>query len=304
MPLKPFIDSESDFDDTDLLRTRLAHDGYLFFRRRLDPSAVQALRAAIVDILDMKGWLAPGSDPALAQPGPLLRREGDENWWDGYVAVQSLYEFHRLMHDPSIPELVGRLLDTEAFVHPRSIARITYPNSEYPTPPHQDFPHIQGTSDVFTAWIPFGDVSGEMGGLRVLPGSHKSGLQATVAAHGPGGLGVEADIDDHNWTTIDYEMGDVLLFHSLTIHYAPPNRSDTLRISGDARYQAVSDPVSASSLQPHCYPNVPSWTEITAGWPDNEPIRTPAGLRMIDPIAPTEVRVDESRLSEWMRGTG
>lgn len=131
--------------------------------------------------------------------------------------------------------------------------------------------------------------------------SHKSGLQTPIAAHGPGGLGVEADVEDHNWTTTDYEMGDVVLFHAFTVHYAPPNRSDSLRLSGNARYQAVGDPVSASSLQPHCHPNVPAWDQLTAGWPDIEPIRTPTALQLIDPTAPMEARASESRLTEWMR---
>ena len=61
--------------------------------------------------------------------------------------------------------------------HPRSIARIIFP--DYPastTPPHQDYVHIQATEAVWAAWIPLGDCPKEMGGLTLMPGSHRQGL--------------------------------------------------------------------------------------------------------------------------------
>jgi hypothetical protein len=52
---------------------------------------------------------------------------------------------------------------------------------------------------------------------------------------------ITADIDPeaHTWCTTDYEPGDVILFHSLTVHWAPDNNGDRLRISADYRYAAA-----------------------------------------------------------------
>ena len=36
--------------------------------------------------------------------------------------------------------------------------------AEYTTPAHQDYPNIQGTADVYTAWIPLMDCPAPTGG--------------------------------------------------------------------------------------------------------------------------------------------
>ena len=40
-----------------------------------------------------------------------------------------------------------------------------------------------------------------------------------------------------DWASASYRPGDVLVFHSLTVHWAPPNRGERLRLSCDYRYQ-------------------------------------------------------------------
>lgn len=299
VPLRPktLTDSSDAVANVPLLDERLTEDGYLFLGSLLNPRRVMNVRAQILDALEVHGWLEERSEPQEARPSKLIRREGDENWWLGYGAIQSLYDFHDLMHDKVLTTLVELLTDSQVVVHPRSIARVTYPASDYPTPPHQDFPLIQGSADVFTAWIPLGDISPEMGGLHILRGSHRGGLQAPIAAHGPGGLGVQADLDDDNWLTTNYRVGDVLLFHSLTVHYAPANRSDRLRLSADARYQRATDPIVAGSLLPHCHPNVASWDVLTSNWPDRRPLAVPENLTVVDQQAPMEAVAPESRIA-------
>ena len=42
----------------------------------------------------------------------------------------------------------------------------------------------------------------------------------------------------------DYQTGDVVLFHCLTLHKALPNTHlDVLRLSFDVRFQPASDPI-------------------------------------------------------------
>ena len=42
------------------------------------------------------------------------------------------------------------------------------------TPPHCDLVYMgRGTKQVFTMWVPYGDISLELGGLMILEGSHK-----------------------------------------------------------------------------------------------------------------------------------
>ena len=54
------------------------------------------------------------------------------------------------------------------------------------------------------------------------------------------------------WRTQDFKAGDVIVFHSLTMHCAFPNRTpDQVRISLDNRYQRRGDPIEPASMQPH-----------------------------------------------------
>ena len=73
---------------------------------------------------------------------------------------------------------------------PLSISRIMVPGTNFiPTPAHQDFIHIQGTKNVWTAWFPLGDCPRELGGLTVLVGSQADGLLTYHASTGRGRAG-------------------------------------------------------------------------------------------------------------------
>ncbi len=294
--MSAFRSSNDVLDKPEELRRRFEQDSYLFFRRLIDREKVAALRADILNAIGALGWLDEGTDPLDAVPGPLVRREADENWWEGYAAIQSLYDFHAFPHDETLLSVARAIVGERVLVHPRSIARVTYPNSENPTPPHQDFPLIQGASDVLTTWVPLGDITPEFGGLRILSGTHREGLKKVRPADGVGGVGVEVDENDPRWLTADYRMGDVLVFHAFSVHWAPANRADRLRLSADYRYQSLDDPVVEGSLLPHGHPATPDWSELTRGWPTTAPVDPPEPLRLVDLQPPFEAQAPASRL--------
>jgi hypothetical protein len=251
----------------DVLRQRLAEEGFLFFRDLLPASAVADVRAGVLEAIGREGWLATGSEPEDRLPGPVVVREGDDNWWAGYEAIQSLECFHRLAHAEPLVSLAENLLGGPVLVHPRKIARVTFPGSDYPTPPHQDFPLIQGTPDTLTCWLPLAKCTPEDGALRVLRRSPSSGLRLPEPTFGVGGVGVPVRrSEEDNWASASYRPGDVLVFHSLTVHWAPPNRGRRLRLSCDYRYQLVKERVVEGSLLPHYWPTIPGWEILAEGW--------------------------------------
>ncbi|MEY2468227.1 MAG: hypothetical protein QOF21_925 [Actinomycetota bacterium] len=275
---------------TDALRAQLASNGYLFFRSLIDPSAVSATRAAVLGALDECGWLADGSRRNDALPSDKVRREeanADPAFFDAYKAIQHLQAFHELAHTPSLIALMTRLVGEPLLVHPRKIARIGLPKDPYIVGAHQDFPLNHGSPDVLTAWVPLGDCPDEMGGLKVLAGSHRAGLRPVAAVPNVGGLKVAEPLDDApGWRTADFRAGDVLVFHSLTVHAAKANHTDRLRLSSDFRYQNASDPVAEGSLVPHYFPVVPGHDELTASWTATDAIATPDTLLVVDGFDP------------------
>ena len=184
-------------------------------------------------------------------------------------------------------DLARDLLGGPVLVHPRKIARVTFPGSEFPTPPHQDFPLIQGTPDVFTFWLPLAECSLQDGALRVLRRSPSAGLRPASADPGVGGVGVPVRPDEEqDWASASYRPGDVLVFHSLTVHWAPPNRGERLRLSCDFRYQLASDPVVEGSLLPHYWPTVPGWEVLTDGWSTTRWVMGPADPAITEMLPP------------------
>jgi hypothetical protein len=278
--MEEYRDSTPDLDRPDKLRTRLAEEGCLFFRGLIPSADVVTVRERTLRALDDAGWLEDGTDPRLAKPGPTVVNEGDEDFFDAYTLIQAAEPFHALAHHPRLRELAGRLVGDNLLVHPRKIARISFPhNPRGTTPPHQDFRYIQGTTDVFTTWLPLGRCPADLGGLKVLRGSHENGLMP-VHWNDERAVGIEVDVDpnDRDWASTEYEPGDVILFHSLTVHGAMPNHTGQIRLSADYRYQSAKDPLVGGTLKPHWYPKVPDWPELVADWRSLAPIETPGEL--------------------------
>lgn len=272
-----YRDSTPDLGKRDVLLRRLEDEGCLFFRRLLPSEDVRQTRERTLRALERVGWLAPDADPEDARPGSRVVNEGDEDFFDAYRDLQAGEVFHALAHQPALTGLMRTLVDDELLVHPRKIARISFPdNPRGTTPPHQDFRYIQGTTDVFTSWVPMGDCPQDLGGLRVLRGSHRNGLMpAKWNDEHTVGIEVDTDDDDPDWASTDYEPGDVIVFHSLTVHGAMPNRTGQLRLSADYRYQSAADPLVKESLHPHWHPKIPDWPELVTDWTSLLPISTP-----------------------------
>jgi ectoine hydroxylase-related dioxygenase (phytanoyl-CoA dioxygenase family) len=97
-------------------------------------------------------------------------------------------------------------------------------------------------------WLPLGDCPAEMGGLAIARGSHNEGVRDFTVSNGAGAMEV-IDPLEGSWVTVPLEAGDVLIFHSLTVHKGLPNLTGRLRLSLDNRYQRASEPVCERCLQ-------------------------------------------------------
>jgi hypothetical protein len=192
---------------------------------------------------------------------------------DLYREVQKLESFHAIAHEPALLHAFRVLFGEEVFPHPRNIARIVIPHRELKaTPSHQDFIHIQGTPQTWTAWFPLGDCPRSLGGLAMLEGSHKHGVFGVTHMEGGAG-GLEAILCglDYEWAEGDYEAGDVIVFHSQTVHKALPNQNGrAVRLSCDFRYQPIAQPIDSSSLQPHGGEQFATWEQLYEGWKNED----------------------------------
>jgi len=258
------------------LRRRIADEGYLFFKRLQNPDKLRELRREMMTTIQEIGWLLPGTDPydGIADVSKQCT-EGDQEYTAGYKHVYKLESLHRSGHWPEVTEMVERIMGRPIMPHPQKVARVWFPKyTEHTTPTHQDFVHFQGNFETLTCWAPVGDCPMELGGLAVIPGSHK--VNRVLEHHFSLGAGsLVVDVNAHEdidpvWYSTDYEIGDTLIFPALMIHKALPNYTeDKLRLSLDNRYQAVGDLISERMLEPHG-PSGMKWEEVYADWQSDE----------------------------------
>lgn len=267
--LPPLTDSSDALDDVGELRRRADADGYLFFRGLLPADAVTDVRDDVYSVLEADRILVPG-DPGVVDRDAVDAIPADQLRMDigipheSYVRVQQVQPLHRLPHHPNLVGLYERLLGTEIFVHPRHIVRaMTGHPALRPTPPHQDFPLVQGTTQTWTAWFPLDVAPIERGPLAVLRGSHHNGYLPISVAEGAGQIQAQLCTED-DWVGSAFEPGDVLTFTSLTVHRAiPATARDKIRLSMDVRYQAADQPIEERALRNHAQVE---WDEIYRGW--------------------------------------
>ena len=147
---------------------------------------------------------------------------------------------------------------------------MSFPQSErHTTPIHQDFVHFQGSYQTLTCWTPLSDCPVELGGLAIHPRPWSEEIFSHQFSLGAGMLKIDEEQLSGNWHTTDYEVGDALIFHSLTVHKALPNETDErIRLSLDIRYQSAND----KQLTPHLSGAGTrwGWGSIYQYWPDND----------------------------------
>ena len=249
------------------LQGEMNSKGYVLIRGLLPRDSVSSVLGDTTRVLSAAGWLSPDSDPRERVPAPgAAFGDPDPTFKRVYQQVFNLESFHALPHEPALREVMKMLAGDEPFVHPKPIGRLIFPNCErLVTHAHQDYEFMGGDPECFTVWIPLHDVPLDAGPLRILEGSHRFGVQN----HEREGLHVPEIPDGaamgDGWVGGHVNAGDVLIFHSLTVHAAGPNLSDRLRLSLDCRFQDARRVLNPSNLV-FAGESGKSWEKTYEGW--------------------------------------
>lgn len=149
------------------------------------------------------------------------------NLWEDDVAVR------RLTFDPRLGEMAARLLGADA-------VRIWHDQGLYKeaggreTDAHQDRPFwpIEPANQV-TAWIPFDGSRRGQGAMAYIPGSHRRGVEKfcdiSHVFQEPYDIVNDPAMVDTPPVWVEANPGSVVFHHSLTVHLADANESDSIR---------------------------------------------------------------------------
>ena len=267
----PFVDCTDMIGDHDRLLAHGSEHGYFFFPGLLPVEPMLELRHQVLRVAEEHDLLEPDTDPdtGIRRKGVFIHEEdGTETFKRFYIDIQKLRLFHELPHDERILHVLETLFGERVFVHPRHILHIIFPGEhQYTTPPHQDFHPVRGTRNTWTVWTPLGDCDSELGGLSIACGSNLLGFVKDDDVRS----GKLID-DDKDWVWTPFKCGDVLMFHSLSIHRGRNNMSeDRIRLATSARYQPVSEPIDEAALSVHM--NWAKWEQVYSEWEANDSLK-------------------------------
>ena len=266
----------SDEVQTDMaaLRQRFAEDGYLFIPGFLERADIEEARKHITAVLAQKGLL----DPAYPVIEAVKKEGADMKFLaDPRLAVDFMNSLskgntamQRLLYSGKIIRLFegffGESIRHFDFTWVRTMGK------GFGTDPHCDNVYMgRGSSQLCSVWVPYGDITHDIGGLMVLEGSH---LQAERLKHY-----LSRDVDNYcenrpekekiesgeipwkwggvlstnprslrkhlggRWLSTEYRMGDMLIFSMRTVHASLDNQTHFFRFSTDTRYQPGSEPI-------------------------------------------------------------
>jgi hypothetical protein len=267
-------DSTDALGDPQALRDRMDADGYLYLPGFLARAQVERVRLAILTELARDGALDPSRplEEGVACPGK-------ESYFRPDIANDSpaAEPLRKLIYGPQMMGFFARFFGEPSRHFDYTWLRAIGPGRG--TQPHCDVVYMgRGTHRLVTAWVPFGDVPLEVGGLILKEGSHldarirqeyctldvdtacenRPGMHQLNAKGFPG-FGaladnlseVRADIGRRWLTAPEFRMGDVLLFSVFTVHGSLDNQSSLVRLSSDSRYQPASEPADERWVGEH-----------------------------------------------------
>jgi hypothetical protein len=266
----PYVVSSLD-EDTRVLRERFNDWGYLYIKRYIPLPDCERLLDAVLLACDPYIHRNASSSPHL-EGEPFF--ETDPVWDEIYPKIQSLEAFHAFFHQQHVLNLMEIVTGAPVFVYPMKMARISTPGKiGFETPPHQDAHSHHAGPTMAGFWVPLHDVSEPMGRVKVLPKSHKLGVRPVFTTQGVGGIQCEIYENETTWHVSDVEAGDVLIFHSCTVHRAEPNTtSEAVRISVDTRFCDHGAAVFSTNLDPHHGWRIEGldWPSIYSGWQNSQ----------------------------------
>jgi ectoine hydroxylase-related dioxygenase (phytanoyl-CoA dioxygenase family) len=239
--------------DLNALRSRMADEGYLFFRGLIDREVVLEARREIFLKYAIIGEIDSINHPVM---------EGIQQK-DSYVDQVNLLAFTESIRTGVAYQNVvlnERLISFyEAFLGGKTRCfDFKWPRFVRPGEGcgmHCDVVYVgRGTKNLWSSWIPIGDVSREEGSLIILENSHKAKAleeywrkdadRDKIGWLSEDPVALQKKLGGR-WLTTDFKAGDVICFSIYLAHAALDNRSPVsrCRLTSDSRYQLATEPL-------------------------------------------------------------
>jgi ectoine hydroxylase-related dioxygenase (phytanoyl-CoA dioxygenase family) len=241
------------FDDIDAQKQRISDDGYLLFRNLIERDVVLAARREILLKYAIVGEIDSNTHDVMEaiQQSPSFIDQ--INLLAFTESIRSGKAYNDVVMHRSLIGFFERLLGGEVATFDFKWPRFVRPGEG--TGIHSDIVYIgRGTRNLWSAWIPIGNVALEEGPLIILECSHLSTqLNRYWAADADrdrmGWLSDDPlalqDSLGGRWLTTEFGAGDVIIFDTRLVHGSLDNVSPLhrCRLTSDTRYQLAHEPL-------------------------------------------------------------
>ncbi len=223
---------------SDIEAEQFARDGYLIRRGLIEPGRVSEL----VERIDAS--LNPALAPVEFEADVHYPGAPSSRWAEGGQTPRRLQHaygrdalFRECASDPAVVATLRVLMDSNELMlsqNHHNCVMTKHPGFSSLTSWHQDIRYWRfDRPELVSTWIALGPENVSNGCLLVIPGSHKLNIE-------PGrfdaALFLRTDLEENESllataVAVELEAGDVLFFHSRTLHAAGQNNSEVVKRS-------------------------------------------------------------------------
>ena len=225
-------------------------NGYLAIEGVLSSDEIEEFRRALDRLTAKAGKLTESTDRFK------LQAFGD----GGGSLIQQIAEPHELApewmalsRDDRILDVIEELLGGNILLY-YSMLMMKPARQGFRAPWHQDFAFfVHDRAALVAVQLYLDNSTLENGCIHVVPGSHKLGLLNHFRADGTFTEIVEGDTTalDAQQVGVPIEAGGMVLWHALTLHSSPPNRSEHARRAIVFEYKDPSARLLGGSFSPN-----------------------------------------------------
>jgi phytanoyl-CoA hydroxylase len=244
----------------DIAKATFHRDGYLIVPQLVDTDRCQQIRTEIMHSLN------PLRGPAefevdVQYPGAPADRASEGG--NTPRRLRHAYGRSQLLRDWStgstVKDYLQKLMNSENVMLSQchhNCVMTKHPGYSSITSWHQDNRYWRfDRPDLVSVWLALGDEYEANGSLMLIPGSHRMNLDlGRFDSH----IFFRTDLEENremieSAVTTELKAGDVVFFHSLTLHAAGMNRTDSVKVSPVFTYHTEDNqpiPGTRSALYP------------------------------------------------------
>lgn len=237
------------------LRAQMKEDGYLYFKKFIDPVEVLRAREEILLKYAIIGEIDSINHPIMDAVHSKNSFINQVNLIAFDESVRKGMAYESLVHHQNLKKFFSEFFgNVDVCTFDFKWVRFLRPGEGCGF--HSDSVYVcRATRNLYSCWIPIGNVSMQEGALIVLENSHKN--EALKNSYGM----KDADHDKlgwlstdpiglqnrlgGRWLSTDFEAGDIIIFDVYLVHGTLDNNSpvEKCRLTTDIRYQPASEPL-------------------------------------------------------------